>query len=141
MKIEFSNKITVEEYFYMRKSAGWYVPEKKQAEKSLENSLCIVTARDNGEIVGMARLVGDGAFYTLLVDVVVIPQYQGNGIGKNMVERILEFAKSMREENQIISVQLSSAKGKESFYEQFGFVKRPNETAGSGMGIILCDEK
>ncbi len=140
MKIELSDNISLEEYFYMRKSSGWYLPEKNQAQKSLENSLCLVAARDNGKIVGMARLVGDGAFYTLLVDVIVLPHYQGNHIGRMMVERVLEFAKGMRKKNQIISVQLSSAKGKEGFYEQFGFVKRPNEALGSGMGIIFRDE-
>lgn len=137
--ITYNNKITVEEYYVMRESAGWFLPENSQAEQSLNNSMYIITARDNNKIVGMARLVGDGAYFTLLVDVIVLPEYQGRKIGSTMVENILTYVKNKRKKGQYISVQLCSAKGKEGFYEKFGFEKRPNEQTGCGMGLLLCD--
>lgn len=39
-----------------------------------------------------------------------------------------------------IKVILLAAKGRESFYEQFGFVKRPNEREGCGMNLVIVKE-
>lgn len=108
--ITYNNKITVEEYYVMRESAGWFLPENSQAEQSLNNSMYIITARDNNKIVGMARLVGDGAYFTLLVDVIVLPEYQGQKIGSTMVENILTYVKNKRKKGQYISVQLREKK-------------------------------
>lgn len=63
----------------------------------------------------------------------VLPEYQnkciGTGIMKNLLNRINEFKKI----NPNIRTYLGASKGKESFYEKFGFVSRPNEELGSGM--------
>lgn len=56
--------------------------ERSFARDALSRSLYSVTAVDGYRIVGMARLTGDGV-YDLIVDVVVMPQYQGKGIGSS----------------------------------------------------------
>lgn len=134
-----TDKITVDEYNSMREAVGWYLAEATQTEESLRNSVYIITARENGRIVGMARLIGDGVLYFFLVDVIVHPEYQGKGIGRLLVENILEFIRSNRKTGQFFSVQLSAAKGKEGFYEKFGFQTRPNENTGCGMGLMFKD--
>lgn len=133
------SKIEPKEYNFLRQSVGWYLPEEEQTKLSLENSIYVVKADIGGETVGMARLVGDGVFYFLLVDVIVLPEYQGRGIGTLMVREILKFANKKRKVGQTFSVQLSSAKGREGFYERFGFEKRPNDHTGCGMGLLLKD--
>ena len=59
--------------------------------------------KDN-QIIGIARLLGDGVIYWYINDVWVLPQYQGKGIGKNMVERIIQYVKDICE----VSVTLST---------------------------------
>ena len=49
----------------------------------LGSSLMTLTAYDD-KAVGMGRLVGDG-IYDTIVDVVIMPEYQGRGIGKGIV--------------------------------------------------------
>lgn len=100
------------------------------AQKGLDNSIYGVSVYDGTQLIGMARIIGDGYTCFYLQDVIVHPKYQGHGIGRQIMNRILNYLDHV-EENAIIG--LMSAKGKEGFYERFGFVKRPNNELGSGM--------
>ena len=46
------------------------------AEISLQNSIYCITVKDNNQIIGMGRIVGDGAIYFYIQDIVVHPEYQ-----------------------------------------------------------------
>lgn len=100
------------------------------AQKGLDNSIYGVSVYDGTKLIGMARIVGDGYTCFYLQDVIVDPNYQGYGIGRQIMDRILKYLDNV-EENAIIG--LMSAKGKEGFYERFGFVQRPTDELGSGM--------
>ena len=54
------------------------------------------------------------------------------------MNRLLEYLDEQILENEKSSVQLIAEKGKESFYERFGFESLPNEFSGSGMRKIIC---
>ena len=69
----------------------------------------------------MGRLVGDGAMYWYLQEIIVLPEYQGKGIGKSIVNRLIEHIKSEAEPGTKIEIGLTAVKGKEPFYEKFGF--------------------
>lgn len=77
--------------------------------------------------------VGDGAMYWYLQEIVVHPDYQGKGIGKSIVNRLIEHVKSTAIPGSQVTIGLSAAKGKDAFYEKFGFVSRPTESCGPGM--------
>lgn len=86
----------------------------------------------------MARAVGDGLYY-FIVDVVVNPEYQKKGIGKLLIESIVEEVQKKTDKGQKCSINLVSMKGKEEFYEKCGFRKIPFDYTGYGM--ILRIEK
>jgi len=67
-------------------------------------------------------------------DVIVIPEYQNKGIGTQLMKKVMEYIEKHANDNSVIG--LMSAKGKEKFYEKFGFSIRPNENFGSGMTIF-----
>ena len=90
-----------------------------------------------GETIGMARIIGDGGFINYLVDVIVTPSYQGKGVGRAIMERVITFVISNIPKGGRTMIDLSSAKDKEGFYEKFGFVSRPNEKEGAGMQLRL----
>jgi predicted GNAT family N-acyltransferase len=86
------------------------------------------------EIVGMARVLGDGSLVYYIQDVIVHPNRQRQGISAQMMERVMAYIGSHASQNSIIG--LMSAYGKESFYEKYGFVKRPTDRLGCGMTIF-----
>ena len=69
----------------------------------------------------MVRLLGDGGMAFFLKDLVVEPEYQGNGIGKALVIHAENYIRSQLKSGWTGYLQLVSAKGKESFYEKMGF--------------------
>jgi predicted N-acetyltransferase YhbS len=66
-----------------------------------------------------------------LADVIVKPDYQGKGIGKHLVSECIGYVDSQLKDGWKIKIVIVSAKGKENFYEQFGFVTRPNDQDGA----------
>jgi GNAT superfamily N-acetyltransferase len=57
---------------------------------SLVGSVCGVVAHEGDELVGMGRVVGDGAFYFYVQDVAVRPDRQQRGLGRVLVEDLLD---------------------------------------------------
>ena len=53
----------------------------------LQNANLIVTARDNGELVGIARSLTDFIYCTYLSDLAVSETHQKMGIGKELIRR------------------------------------------------------
>jgi GNAT superfamily N-acetyltransferase len=134
MNIKYGNRISVDEFNFLRKTVGWGEIEKNLAKKTIENALFIITAVIDGKTIGMARVGGDGGYTIFLTDVIVLPEYQGKGIGKTLMTEAMKYIKEQfLEKGQGVSVNLMSAKGRESFYKQFGFEERPNEKVGAGM--------
>jgi predicted N-acetyltransferase YhbS len=126
---------SVEEYIHLRQSVGWPCPSNKAIEKSLNNSTYCVCAVEDGRVTGMSRLVGDHSFIYFVADVIVLPEYQNQGIGTALMERIMSYLKGNVQEYSYIT--LMSAKGREAFYEKFGFFKRPTGEYGYGMMLEL----
>lgn len=58
----------------------------------LKNADVIVTARDDGRLVGVSRALTDGQFCTYLSDLAVDVAHQGQGIGRELVRRTREAA-------------------------------------------------
>jgi predicted GNAT family N-acyltransferase len=133
MDITYTNKISVDDYNNLRKSAGWNEIEKNQALTGINNSMFIISAAVDNKTVGVTRVVGDGGYIAVIVDVIVLPDFQRNGIGKTMMKKAMEFIKSTIKENQCVFVNLMASKDREPFYSQFGFETRPNEKLGAGM--------
>jgi GNAT superfamily N-acetyltransferase len=86
----------------------------------------------------MARVIGDNGLTYYILDVIVTPEYQGQGIGTAMMDKVMSFVRAHASKNSIIA--LMSARGKESFYERYGFVQRPNDKMGCGMTIFWPGE-
>lgn len=105
----------------------------EQAQKAISNSLFAVSVICDEKVVGMGRLVGDGAIYWYLQEICVMPEYQGRGIGKSIVKRLIEHVEQNGLPGTRVTLGLMAAKGKESFYEKLGFDSRPNDRGGAGM--------
>lgn len=122
---------TVKELMELRRLVGWGIPDEEALSLGLDNSLYGVCVLIDGNIVGTARIIGDRSTCFYIQDVIVHPEYQRKGIGLSMMEKIMNYIDKHACQGAVVG--LMSAKGKEQFYERFGFWKRPNEHFGHGM--------
>ena len=132
--ITYKHNIPAIEYNNLRVGAGWRSLSIEQAEVGLSNSAYLISAWDDDKPVGVARVISDRGYIYLIVDVIVAPDYQGQGIGRHMVEEIEAWLRQEKEGKPTMMVYLMAAEGKEEFYEKFGFRRRPGEGhMGAGM--------
>ena len=109
-------------------AVGWsaYTAHPETLERSLPGSRHVVTARRDGALIGLARVVGDGAVLAYLQDVLVCPEAQGQGIGRRLVEEVLAPFDAVRQQ-----VLLTDAEpGQRAFYEALGFVEAHDHDPG-----------
>lgn len=98
------------------KKVGMGYFDAETHKRAFDNSYTVVFVYDNDKLVGFGRALSDGAYQAGIYDVAVIPEYQGKGIGKIIIENII---KSIPQCNFI----LYAAIGKEKFYESLKFKK------------------
>lgn len=130
------NSLTYQEYISLRSLVGWNNFSKEQVSKAIGNSIYDITVRDNGKVVAMGRLIGDGMYY-LVVDVVVMPEFQGRGIGGKIIDMLLSYVDENTPIGGRSSVQLIAEQGKEEFYMKKGFKCIPHEFCGIGMRKVI----
>ncbi|MFD1956012.1 GNAT family N-acetyltransferase [Paenibacillus thailandensis] len=112
---------TAEEHLTLWESVGWGTVDREMAEQSLARSIYGVIVLFGGDVVGMGRIVGDGAMYFYIQDVAVLPEHQKRGIGDMIVRRLLDFITSNKRNDGNAFVGLFASRGNDTFYERFGF--------------------
>ncbi|WP_286235617.1 GNAT family N-acetyltransferase [Thalassotalea sediminis] len=120
-----------EEFLCLRHKVGWGELDYNLAQTSLNNSLFHIIVRDKSQLIGMGRIVGDGAMYFYIQDVIVDPDYQGAGLGSILMDHIERYLSVAAKKGATIG--LLAAKGKEAFYLRYGYLLRPNDMLGNGM--------
>lgn len=121
-------RLTVDEYQTLRGTTNWFKIEDKVVEKSIENDLFSVCVYDGQKLVGMGRIVGDGAIYFYIQDIIVIPSYQGKGLGIKIMNEIEAYLFENAYNNSFIG--LMAADGVHEFYHKFGYEERADTRPG-----------
>lgn len=129
------NTLTVEEYVSILNSVEWKIPSLRLLKKSIENGQNVKLIIED-KTVGMASFVTNGGYAGLIIDVIVMPEYQGKGYGKLLINSLLDKIKEGLEEGEEMMIQLLSAPGKQHFYNSFGF-KVKKEVVADGMYMWL----
>lgn len=131
------NELDVNTYLNLRKAVDWKIFTEEQAKRAIEGSLLTVTVYDKDIPVGMGRIVGDGAVICYIQDLIVIPEYQGKGVGQMIMESLIDYVKEIRLPDTQIMLDLMCAIGREEFYKKYGFIARPTERLGPGMIMYI----
>ena len=129
---------TPEEFNNLTEAVDWGTRENKIIEEALKHTLYSLCVYDENKLIGYGRIIGDKTIFLYIQDIMVIPEYQGKKIGTGIMNKLIEKINEYKKVNPEIRTYLGESKGKESFYEKFGFISRPNEELGAGM--ILYDE-
>ena len=85
------NALTAETYCRLRQKVRFRPYRPEDAAAALKNSLFTTEVRENGQAVGIARIVGDGRIVFFFKDIVVDPDRQGHGIGQMLMESLLRY--------------------------------------------------
>ena len=101
------------------------IRELERLKIAAENSYTVCSAYVEQKIVGFGRAISDSQYQSAIYDVVVLPEFQNQGVGKSIMEALLE--KLPKSGPVLIFV----APGKQDFYRKFGFGKLK-----TGMGLF-----
>lgn len=129
---------TADEFNMLTEAVGWGKRINEIVEEALSNTLCSICAYDGEKLIGYGRIIGDKTIFLYIQDVMIILEYQDKKIGTGIMNTLLEKINEYKKVNPEIRTYLGASKGRESFYERFGFISRPNDDLGAGM--ILYDE-
>ena len=136
IKITKESSVSIDDVLHLYQAVGWtnYTNQPQMLEQALSHSLATYLARDGEEIVGLVRLVGDGFSSVFVQDLIVLPSYQRQGIGSNLMKQALADYKDAYQ------IQLATEQTEKNlgFYRSLGF-----ETLSSFQctGMILVDRK
>jgi GNAT superfamily N-acetyltransferase len=110
---------TVEEFSSVTAAVGFKPHHAEAIRIGLANSWCSVCAIAGKQVVGVGRVVGDGALHFYITGIMVIPSHQRKGIGTRIVEALLSKVQEIRYPNTL--VEAMPVPGLEAFYSRFGF--------------------
>ncbi|WP_238385658.1 GNAT family N-acetyltransferase [Streptococcus sp. S784/96/1] len=113
------NYKNLEEVKTLYKEANWtsYLSDDEKLARAFKNSLWILGAFDNDQLIGFVRCVGDGEHILLVQDLIVATAYQRQGIGTTLLKQVWKTFSHVR------MIQLNTDLYDEkanNFYKAFG---------------------
>lgn len=108
----------VEHYKY-----GWWSQNRKKADvkKMLQNSDVAISLWDGKKLIGFARILTDYVYRATLWDVIIHPDYQGQGLGKLIMDKVLNHPKLKK-----VSYFWLITSDKQKFYKKLGWKMEEN---------------
>ena len=106
------------ELLALYESLGWNSLKLtvNELEQMCKQSWYVIYAFKEQQLIGMGRVISDGVITGIICGVCVLPEYQSIGIGKEIVERLIQHC----EQNKVIP-QLMCVENLQSYYESIGF--------------------
>ena len=100
-------------------SVGWtaYTERPDVLRKGFENSLLILAAYEDDQLMGILRAVGDGHTIVFVQDILVFPEYQRKGIGTALLQTVLDRYSYVRQ----IELATDDTPKTLAFYRSMGF--------------------
>ena len=121
----------VADYQRLRKAVGWNAMDDQPTRTGLQNSLYSVCLMREGKVIGCGRIVGDAGIYYYIQDIIVLPEFQGRGGGKMIMDAMMKYLRKHAAPNCFVG--LMAAKGVSGWYESYGFEERPSDRPGMFM--------
>lgn len=100
-------------------SVGWtaYTEQPESLRRGFEASLLVLAAYEDGALVGLIRVVGDGQTIVFVQDILVHPSCQRRGIGTALLKEVLKRYSHVRQ----IELMTDDTPKTRAFYESVGF--------------------
>lgn len=118
IRYQIEKQIRLEEYIAILADSGLGnrrpMNDPSHLQRMINGSNLLVTARLDGELVGVLRGLSDFCYRCFVADLAVAKDFQGQGIGR----KILQFTRDLAPEARIFLFSAEDAKG---FYQKLGF--------------------
>ena len=134
IKLKVGNEVPEEQLLSLYESCQWYAytrgHRRSELQQAVRDSTYVVTAWDGLKLIGLARGLSDNSAIFYLQDILVRPEFQRQGIGRQLLENCLERFKHVRSR-----VLMTDDEDKQiKFYESLGFkntqdLKEPTNTS------------
>lgn len=126
---------SVDDFLRLRDAAGMSERSREGVVRGLPNSqyAAVVVSRGDDEpeasseeVVGMARVVGDGGSVYHVCDMVVHPDHQGRGHGSRLMDAIMDWIDACAPPNAYVNLMADV----DGFYERWGFERTAPASVG-----------
>ncbi|MBQ1685762.1 MAG: GNAT family N-acetyltransferase [Clostridia bacterium] len=117
----------IKEYKYYKEAeihqlyteVGWtaYTENMPALEQGYKNSLLVLAAYENDELLGIIRVVGDGFTIIFIQDILVFPREQRKGVGTALLKAVLDRYPDVRQ----IELTTDNTPRTVAFYKSLGF--------------------
>lgn len=106
-------------------AAAFWAKDRSRDDMAIAvaHSYPVVTAWDGDRLIGFARATSDGVFRATIWDVVILPDYQGGGLGRRLVETLVAHPHMSRVERVYLMTT-----NQQGFYARIGFAENPSTT-------------
>ena len=119
MEIKEYQKYNEEEILKLYAEVGWiaYTQDPEALREGYGNSLLTLAAYENEELLGIIRVVGDGATIVFIQDILVFPEHQRKGVGSALLKAVLERYGHVRQ----VELATDNTPKTIAFYQAMGF--------------------
>lgn len=124
---------TIPEYRGLRRGSGLGDKTEEAAARGLPATQFAVVIEHEGTAIGMGRVIGDGGTAYQIVDIAVLPQHQGKGLGKRIVSALVDWLHTNAPKSAYVSL-IADGPAKD-LYAQYGF--EPTAPASIGMAFRI----
>lgn len=137
IKVVEAKDLPLSEILELYREVEWlaYTKDPDNLVRALEGSSTLVAAYDGPTLVGLARVISDGASICYLQDILVRPSHHRRGVGRALAERALEQYPHVR---QKVLITDDEPKQK-AFYEALGYTQIEEFQGGSVRAFIRFD--
>lgn len=118
----------VTDYRRIRVAAGLQDRSQEAAELGLQGTWFGVTVRLDDEPIGMGRIIGDGGCFFQVVDIAVLPEHQGKGLGKRIMQALTDHLENNAPSSAYVSLMADGDAHR--LYRQYGFEMTAPESVG-----------
>ncbi|MEW6058315.1 MAG: GNAT family N-acetyltransferase [Bdellovibrionota bacterium] len=109
---------SAEDYCALRIKAGMTARELKFVQVALPKSLFSVILRHDEKLIAMGRVIGDLGCHVQVVDIVVDPEFQKQGLGNKIMIEVMNFIRISVPKTCFVNLFADV----NFLYEKFGFV-------------------
>ena len=111
------NELDFEVIYHFISNSYWAKDIPRETMKNaMSGALCFGVLDENDKLLAFARMITDKATFAYLADVFVLPEYQGQGISKWMMTRIMAH-----DDLQGLRRIMLATHDAHNLYKQFGF--------------------
>ncbi|OIK13652.1 GNAT family N-acetyltransferase [Bacillus sp. MUM 13] len=119
MTFNYSKKLNREHLERLYNDVQWhaYTQDSDMLQQAIEQSLDVISAWKDEELVGLIRVVGDGLSIIYIQDILVLKAFQNQGIASQLMQQVLEKYTHVRQK-VLLTEEASDVR---HFYEKNGF--------------------